>query len=291
MVDSLPGVRPRKISPQILQQADWPAELRFRAFGVRIGIRATSQQILDRTLPALLPVREASRSPQMDRQYSLLKTTETPSPEYGGYYFLYGGQQKLAQAKELSPVVDALEADVNFYIAKTAQRWVFVHAGVVGWKGKAVLIPGRSFSGKTTLVKELLALGATYYSDEFAVFDSSGRVSAFPRRLCLRDPEKHQTVVTAKQLGARVGTHPLPLGLVVSARYRRGATWRPRLLSPGEATLELLANSLRGRSQPEYTLTVLARAISRGLALCGNRGEARNAAASILGILERARLI
>jgi hypothetical protein len=34
-------------------------------------------------------------------------------------------------------------------------------------------------SGKTTLVKELVKAGATYYSDEYAVLGGDGRVSAF----------------------------------------------------------------------------------------------------------------
>ena len=63
--------------------------------------------------------------------------------------------------------------------AETRER-VFVHAGVVGWKGHAIVIPGRSRSGKTTLVAELVKAGAEYYSDEFAVLDAEGRVHPFP---------------------------------------------------------------------------------------------------------------
>jgi hypothetical protein len=35
-----------------------------------------------------------------------------------------------------------------------------------------------SYSGKTTLVSELIRAGATYYSDEYAVIDERGRVHA-----------------------------------------------------------------------------------------------------------------
>jgi uridine kinase len=39
-----------------------------------------------------------------------------------------------------------------------------------------IAIPGRSFSGKTSLVTALVRAGAVYYSDEFAVIDRDGLV-------------------------------------------------------------------------------------------------------------------
>jgi hypothetical protein len=63
----------------------------------------------------------------------------------------------------------------------------FLYAGVVAWQGHAIVFPGRSLSGKTTLVREMLRLGATYYSDEFAVVDNSGLVHSFPRPLGIRE--------------------------------------------------------------------------------------------------------
>ena len=76
-------------------------------------------------------------------------------------------------------------------IAEVARNRVFVHAGVVGWKGRAIVIPGRSYSGKSTLVSELIRAGAAYYSDEYAVFDSRGRVYPFAKPLEMRDVVRH----------------------------------------------------------------------------------------------------
>ena len=45
---------------------------------------------------------------------------------------------------------------------------------IVTWgRGRAIVIPGRTFSGKSTLVAELVRAGATYYSDEYAVEDET----------------------------------------------------------------------------------------------------------------------
>src|SRR5438477_263298 len=72
---------------------------------------------------------------------------------------------------------------------------------------------GCSLSGKTTLVREMLRLGATYYSDEFAVVDDSGLVHPFARPLGIReDFFPAQTNYTAENLGASTGVKPLPLG-------------------------------------------------------------------------------
>ena len=68
------------------------------------------------------------------------------------------------------------------HLAERARNRIFIHAGVVGWQGRAIVIPGRSFSGKSTLVAALLQAGATYYSDEFAVLDGRGYVHPFLAR-------------------------------------------------------------------------------------------------------------
>src|SRR4051794_20574153 len=49
------------------------------------------------------------------------------------------------------------------------------------------VIPRVSHSGKTTLVAALVRAGATYYSDEYAVFDAQGSVHPYARPLGIRD--------------------------------------------------------------------------------------------------------
>ncbi len=68
-----------------------------------------------------------------------------------------------------------------------------VHAGVIAWNGRVALLPGASQAGKTTLVTELLKRGTVYYSDEYALLDTEGRVHAYPRALMLRESGGWQT--------------------------------------------------------------------------------------------------
>jgi len=273
-----------------LERMAWPATLQFTSFGVRIGVRADDNAILEQALPCLPSNLRPSRSVQVDRRYSLFRAEGAASGDAPAY-FLYADRRKLAQGRQLSTVIEALESDVNFHIARTSQRWVFVHAGAVAWKGQAIVIPGASFSGKSALVKELLAHGAEYYSDEFSAFYASGRVHPFPRRLCLRDDQKCQTLVTAKELGAKTGTRPLPVALVIITRYKPNAVWRPRVVSTGEGVLELLGNSLTARSRPTQALAALSKAVSTALVLDGPRGDAKATAASILRILDWAHAV
>jgi hypothetical protein len=156
---------------------------------------------------------------------------------------------------------------------------------VVGWQGRTIVLPGRSLSGKTTLVREMLRLGATYYSDEFAVIDNSGFVHPFPRPLGIREDSSYaQSKYSAEALGATSGVKPLPMGMAVICKYEAGAQWQPAPLSQGQGALELLGNSVAVRSQPHQTLKRLQKLASHAVFIKGTRGEAHEAAASILNL-------
>ncbi|WP_157871812.1 hypothetical protein [Gloeothece verrucosa] len=106
------------------------------------------------------------------------------------------------------------------------QDKLFVHAGVVGWRGRAIVIPGRSFSGKTTLAAALVKAGAIYYSDEYAVIDRDGLVHPYPRPLCIREGVGEQIKrrkCSVEELGGQAGTDPIPVGLVVHTKYQLNA--------------------------------------------------------------------
>jgi len=159
-------------------------------------------------------------------------------------------------------------------VAEMARHRVFVHAGVVGWKGKAIVIPGRSFSGKSTLVAELVRAGAQYYSDEYAVIDARGKVHPYPRPLVIRENGARKKY-TAEELGSTVGVTPLPIGVMLVTKYKSGAQWRPRELSTGTGALALLENAVSARRHPKRALFSIQKAMSHAKGLKGGRGEAK----------------
>jgi hypothetical protein len=85
-----------------------------------------------------------------------------------------------------------------------------VHSGAVLCGGRALLLPGKTHSGKSSLVAELLRRGATYFSDEYALIDAEGRVHPYPRPLLLRNDSDEQFPTLPDQFGAAVGNAPAP---------------------------------------------------------------------------------
>jgi hypothetical protein len=173
------------------------------------------------------------------------------------------------------------------HIARNAPEHLFIHAGTVAHNGRAIVIPGLSFSGKTTLVTALVQSGALYYSDEYAVFDAQGLVHPYPKPLAIRsDDARHGSHHhPPEQLGATVGDEPIPVGLVVSTQYRSGGDWEPIELTPAEAMLELMAHAFGGGERAQGSMSTLSRAVAGVHALKGDRGDAGSLAPELLARL------
>ncbi|MBV8859454.1 MAG: hypothetical protein JOZ02_21155 [Acidobacteria bacterium] len=259
----------------------------FAAYGVRVGVRVDDPCALSGVVDRLPPGWALSALPYVTRLYSLVAGGAGRSDRVRRFHLLYSGAELIARSLDAEVVYERLESDLQLYVAERAPRRVFVHAGVVGWKGQAVVIPGRSLSGKTTLVAELVRAGAVYYSDEYAVFDREGRVHPYARPLAVREVGTlRQTRRSVGEFGGRAGVVPLPVGLVVVSRFERGAGWRPRRLTTGECVLELLSNTVPARRSPARVLDTLTKAAAGANALAGPRGEAATVAQSILRSLE-----
>jgi hypothetical protein len=248
------------------------------SYGVRIGVRADEREPFEHLVDRLPPGRRAAPSRDVERVYSLVRE--------GGLSVLSVDGRRLAEGYELERICDVFEADMQLYIAEMAPDHVFVHAGAVAWRGEAIIVPGRSLSGKTTLVAELVRAGATYYSDEYAVLDERGHVHPYAEALSIRQehPERPRRC-PVEALGGRRGTTPLPVGLVLITEYQPGAVWQPRLLSAGRGALALLANTVAARRRPVAALAALREVVVHGTVLEGVRGEAGATVPSILQAL------
>jgi hypothetical protein len=119
----------------------------------------SERSALERVLERLPPGWKPARSPIVSRLYSLIVGGDGPRPGIRRLSLLYGDAVRLARSREAGEVLEAFETSLQHYVAEMAPRRLFVHAGVVGWREQAVLIPGRSFTGKTTLVAALVKAG------------------------------------------------------------------------------------------------------------------------------------
>jgi hypothetical protein len=260
-----------------IDRLGWADGMAFTAYGVRVGIRLnrSAPEVWERILRRLPPGWKPATSPVVDYLYSLIVGGEGHRPGVRHFHVLYADSARLARTMDLDEALGNLETDLRLYVAAWSPRRVFVHAGVVGWNGRAIVIPGMSFTGKSTLVEAWVRAGATYYSDEYAVLDRKGRVHPFPVPLSIRDSEgKVLRQVPPEALGSAVGTRPIPVGWVWVTQYRPGSRWRPRRISPGRAVLELLAHTVNARVRPKLALEVLCQVASKAVVLKGRRGEA-----------------
>jgi hypothetical protein len=262
--------------------------LTFECHGTTVSVRADEHAVLKLVRERLPPGAQLLQTGQPDVSYEV-----RPAPDESAS----GRCQVVAvrcagdgEWSELARAPDAMTAallaadDVEFRVALHAPSKLFVHAAAVAWQGRVIVVPGRTYTGKSTLAAALVRAGAAYYSDEFTVIDEAGLVHVFARPLQLRSHEGGRgRCVTARSIGGAEGVEPLPLGLVVSAPYCAGAHWSPRVMSPGETALALLDNAIVARIRPAHAMKRIARALERGACgLQGMRGEADDAAPLLL---------
>ncbi|MBV9851281.1 MAG: hypothetical protein JO250_16550 [Armatimonadetes bacterium] len=270
-----------------LDRLGWAAGLPFVSHGASIGIRVTAPAVLEHLSPHLPPGWKPSASPIVEYLYSLIVGGQSANTNVRRYNMLYIGAAQLARKFDLTEVLEDLESSLQFSISVLARGRLFVHAGVVVWRGGAIVIPGRSRSGKSSLVKALVEAGATYYSDEYAVLDEQGRVHPYPKRLSLREEgQERPRLCPVEALGGRAGVRPAPVRLIAVTEYQPQAAWHPRQASAGDAVLALLDNTVLARSQSELALQTLERMAVGAVTLKGKRGEASEAAALLLQRLE-----
>lgn len=268
--------------------ADWTAGEAIVAYGVKVGLRSNKPRFLDKLLAMLPEVWRPSPTPSVERLFSLRVVTPRLRSTGRTWHQLYEDEQIRAYSDNLELVLETFERQLKVYLAEMAQRRVFVHAGAVGWQGQAIIIPGRSYSGKTSLVAELVRAGATYYSDEYAVLDRHGWVHPYATPLEVRTPGSHkQQRCSVDEFGGEAGAKPLPVGLVVVTQYKPGEKWRPRQLSPGQAVLDLFANTISARRKPQAAIATLQQVVKEAVVLKSARGEAQVTARLILDHLNR----
>jgi hypothetical protein len=255
-------------------------ELAFEAFGVEVVVATNDAGLLDRVGPILPPGWRACAVNDAQKRFTLIADNQ-------GTFGIAKEGKGIARGVELDLALELLGSLLRIHIGDHSPVAIFVHAGVVGHAGKALVLPGVSFAGKTTLVAELVRAGATYYSDEFALVDDDGLVHPYAKPLSVRGADLTQTDHDVATIGGTTGVEPLPVGTVVVAHYKPGAQWRPRELSAGEGVLALLANTVPAQSRPAESLRALSRAVEGVRILEGERGEARDLAPLLLAELAR----
>ncbi len=202
---------------------------------------------------------------------------------------------------DATEAVRALNHELLQALMLRCREHYFVHAAVVVWRGRALVLPGLSRAGKSTLALALLLEGARYLSDELLCFTRTGRAEPLPRALKIRDecvayfPELHGRFVGSGEgrflpfeaLPGDVLAEPAPIGTIVVPRWSRDAGDRPVPISRGEALLALAAASLNFGAHREQSLDWLTTLVGETAAYALAWSEPRAAARALVTELGR----
>jgi len=190
----------------------------------------------------------------------------------------------VASVISLNGAVLAAVKALDDAIVHRMRNYCAVHAGAVLIEGRALLLPGTSHAGKSSLVAELLRRGASCFSDEYALVDNEGQIHSYPRPLLLRDGRPRQSLVLPEELNASFA-QTAALGWIFVLDYAPGETWQVREITQGEAILSLLRNTPHEMTGSPQLLDVFLRAIGDAHCYSGRRGEAAQAAELILQLV------
>ncbi|MEO8649031.1 MAG: hypothetical protein ABI539_07685 [Acidobacteriota bacterium] len=259
----------------------------LNSFGVTVKVESNAEDLLQRAL------KEAYKA--LNGQLSIIENVAIEPPHSFGMakdlegmlYFFEDGKQ-MSRSRPRRPFFRYFNSMLRLRVAEFAKDRVFVHAGVVSWHGQAIILPANSFRGKTSLVEELIRLGAEYYSDEYAVIDENGSIHPFSRPLSKRYSGTYlkEKDVPVERIGAVVGTEPVPAGLILVTEYSKGATLMPEILTPGQGMIELIPHTIPIRENTEFTLKVLNKVVSRAIIAKSLRGEAHESAKILLSFFD-----
>jgi len=106
------------------------------------------------------------------------------------------------------------------------------------------------------------------------VLDKEGLVHPYPRPLSIRGHNGLPRKTPVESLGGQVGGEPLPVCLIVVTEYQPEAAWRPRKLTPGQALLALMDNTVAAQGNPAHSMPILKQAVTGVVTLKSKRGEA-----------------
>jgi hypothetical protein len=250
-----------------------------RAFDCGIWVGSDSEEVRDLLDRFVLPP-----MPRSDVLADAAEIKIAVLNSNGGFDIIVDGQR----AVEVATIADAALAAVKALddaLVRKLRSLRAVHAGAVVLKGRALVIPGSSHAGKSSLVAELLRRGAAHLSDEYALVDGEGRIHAYPRPLLLRDGRPKQRMVLPEELIASFATEPVSVGWIIAVDYDSEAAWNVQQISQGEAVMLLLRNTPHELGQSPEMIDLFTRCAAGAKCFAGSRGDVVDAAQRVLELV------
>jgi len=172
-------------------------------------------------------------------------------------------------------------------VVKNLKTFRAIHAGAVNLNGRALLIPGSTHAGKSSLVAQLLRKGAKLLSDEYALVDNRGCIHSYPRPMLLRDGNPRQSLVLPEELNASFAEKPAKAAWILALNYDPRAGWHIERISQGEAVILLLSNTPHEMEQSPEMISDLSRIAADAACYSGTRGDSIESTEKILELITR----
>lgn len=179
---------------------------------------------------------------------------------------------------------DGVESELALFAAERLAGLVAVHAGVLVVDGRAVLLPGVSHAGKSTLCSAALDAGVEVWSDEFALVDADGRVRGWRRPVRVRTGGG----VVRRPLPPPRTEAPVEVAGVACVVFDRAAV-RTELVECDrlDAMSDVLMNTVCARTRPVESFEAARAVTSDAVLLRGTRADATEALHVLLERLAR----
>jgi hypothetical protein len=246
----------------------------FEIYGVRVAVASSDRDVFDR-LVALIPPGTPPCDPAAATRFGVMSVGDDA-------WQVVAPAITTPALSDIALAVSMLDTALRDHVIEHARDKVFIRAGAVAYCGRAILVPGRSFSGKTTLVAALVRAGAEYYSDELAVLDEHGLVHPYARPLAVRVGD-----LNGPPPRRSAGAEPVPVALVAATDYRPGATFAPERRSAAQGMLLLMEYAAQGpaNEKSQQAMSAIRQAVTGAQVLEGRRGDADEAAAAFLELV------
>ena len=249
------------------------------AFDCALRVESDSEEMRNTLDRVLLPPL-ARRNVSADAAEIKISVLKGP----GGFDVLVN-ERNICSAETISDAALATVKALDDVLVQKLRSLRAVHAGAVVLKGRALLIPGSSHAGKSSLVAELLRHGAKHLSDEYALVDEQGHVHAYPRPLLLRNGSSRQTLTLPQDLNASFAREPVPVGWIVAVDYDPEVMWNVQQISQGEAVMLLLRNTPHEMGQSPEMINLFTRSAALAECYAGTRGDVVEAAERVLELV------
>lgn len=256
----------------IFERIVWRELIGIECFGSKLGIRTDSNKLKEK-IKSILPF--STKEISFGEASEVLSLIVCQGKSLNGLYF---NNELALEFEEFNESLWEFIKDKILTVLAliSLPEKFYLHAGGVVWNDFGIIMPGQSFSGKTTLVEEFIKAGAEYFSDDCVVLNNEGYLLPFPNLLAVRT-ENGRILKKPEDFGAEVAAKKAKLKLILLTNYKKGALWKPRMVSQGQGILQIMENfyykSSIGKT-PEKVLSALSRITREVLIIGGERSEA-----------------